>query len=66
MNEAAEDAAATVARSLQRHRGKRRTEYLRALLYYAAAALELQEGRKVAAEDLFRLADALVATTPPT
>lgn len=61
----AEDAANTVARGLARHRGKQRAVYLRELLRHGAAALEIAEGRTAAAEDLFRLADSMVAATPP-
>lgn len=65
MGDEAEDAANVVSRGLQRHRGKHRAAFLRELLHHAAAALEIAEGRAKAAEEVFRLADAMVVATPP-
>lgn len=61
----AEDAAALVSRGLQRHRGAQRGVFLRELLHHTAAALEVVESRALAAEEIFRLADAMVVATPP-
>ena len=61
MSEAAEDAAAIVARALSRRTPKARPRFLRELLAHTAAGLVVIEGDRAAGEAVYRLADAVVA-----
>ena len=61
MREAADDAAAMVARALSRRTPKERPRVLRELLAHTAAGLVGIEGDRAAGEAVYRLADAVVA-----
>lgn len=61
MSEAADDAAAMVARALSRRTPKERPRFLRELLAHTAAGLVVIEGDRAAGEAVYRLADAVVA-----
>jgi hypothetical protein len=65
MSEAAEDAAAVVARALSRRRPKERPQFLRELLAHTAAGLVVIEGDREASEAVYRLADAVAIRGRP-
>jgi hypothetical protein len=65
MTEAAEDAAAVVARALSRRRPAARPQFLRELLAHAAAGLVVIEGERQACEAVYRLADAVAIRGKP-
>lgn len=61
MSHETEDAAAMVARALNRRPPTERPEFLRELLAHTAAGLVVIEGDRAAGEAVYRLADAMVA-----
>jgi hypothetical protein len=61
VSEAAEEAAAMVARGLSGRPPKERPRFLRELLAHTAAGLVVIEGDRAAGEAVYRLADAVVA-----
>jgi len=65
VSDAAEDAAAMVARALSRRAPEDRPRFLRELLAHTAAGLLVIEGDRAASEAVYRLADAVVSRSKP-
>ena len=65
MSKSFDEAAKVVAAELARRRPRDRACFLRELLAHAAAGLVMVEGEEKAAENVYRLADAVAARSSP-